>query len=116
MNEHHDNLPAGGLATFLTGVIVGAALTYLFGTKSGQKIKAELIKEGAKALDNLKDEFEEHEEEVKEKLEEGSEEIKEKLTEGIEGVKEVTEHIPDHIENIQKKGRHFFFKKSKAES
>lgn len=112
MNDHNNNL-----STFLTGVVVGAALAYLFGTKSGQKIKTELIKEGAKALEKLGDELESHEDEIKEKMENSKEHVKEKLAEGVKEVEEVVAEIPEHIEKIQKKGRRFFFsKKPSAES
>ena len=52
MSENHDKAPAGG-SNFLVGAIIGAALTYLFATKSGQKIKNELIKDLSDVLESI---------------------------------------------------------------
>lgn len=117
MNDHsHDHNPGGNnISSLVAGVVLGAALTYLFGTKSGQKLKDELVKEGQKLLDQMGKEFED----VKDKIEEGEvpeklEVAKEKAEEVKKELQEVVEDVPKHIEEIQKKGRRFFFKRSAA--
>jgi len=54
MNGQKNDLPAGkqdnNLATFIAGVVIGAALTYLFATKNGQKIKEQFLKDGTRLL------------------------------------------------------------------
>ncbi|MBI2012642.1 YtxH domain-containing protein [Candidatus Curtissbacteria bacterium] len=112
MSDQKDN----SLTAFVAGVIIGAAATYLFTNEKGQKIKDKLIGEGSKVLDKLKEGLEEVEKEVqKEKAE-----IAQKIESGVDTVKEaaeeVAESVPEHIEQIQKKGRRFFFRKHSPES
>ena len=91
------------LTTFIVGAIIGAALVYLFGTKSGQKVKQELVREGQRLLDKLGKGLEE----AKEKLEE---------SEAVEKIEETVDQIPEHIKEVQRKGRRFFFRRSHSES
>jgi|SRR3989338_9153862 len=88
--NNNNNQPGHSTATFIVGVIIGAAATYLFTTDEGKKLKDKLIKEASRFFGNLG---------------EGAQEIEEKVSE------EVTQ-IPKHIEQIQKKGRRFFFRRS----
>ena len=126
MNEQQ-NLPAGrqgnNLATFIAGVVIGAALTYLFGTKSGQKLRDELLKEGNRLLEKMGEGLEDSRKQLEgagEKIQEEAQEVKEKLAEGVhqteETVKQVAQEVPQHIEEIQKKGRRFFFRRHRSES
>ncbi len=110
MNENKN----GNVSTFIAGAIIGAALTYLFGTESGQKVKNELVKEGQKLLDKMSAELEE----ARDKIEESDipEKISEKAKDVQEKVEETIEEIPEHIAKIQKKGRRFFFRRSHSES
>jgi len=124
MSEHtHDN----NSSTFLLGIAIGAALTYLFVSKSGQKIKTELLKDVVKALEGLGEELEEVEEKAEKQILEKKEEVEEKVTDlkqeaqdrfsdATHKVKEDIREVPEHIEKIQKKGRHFFFKKPDTDS
>ena len=106
MSEQNNSHSGGhSSSNFLAGIIIGAALTYLFATKSGRKLKDELLKEGAKALQNLAEQLEEKEEEAKAELDSAKEQAE-----------EVVHEVPQHIEKIQKKGRRFFFRKPRAES
>ena len=88
----------------MLGIIIGAAVTYLFTNKKGQKIKDHLLKEGKKLLEDISDIAADLEENVTKKLEEGKGEVEEKVEEAPE--------VPQHIEQIQKKGRRFFFRRS----
>jgi len=127
MNEQKD-LPAGrqgdnNLATFIAGVVIGAALTYLFATKSGQKIKEQLLKDGAALLEKMGENVEEGVkklEEVGQKVEEETQEVGDKIGEGAREVQskveETTSEIPAQVAEIQKKGRRFFFRRPRAES
>lgn len=95
MNDQEKNPSVnrqGNLSTLIIGIAIGAALTYLLTTKKGQKIKERLLTEGRKLLEELGEEVSQ----VKEKIEEEKEEI------------------PDHISQIQKKGRRFFFRRHHA--
>lgn len=118
MSDQKNNLPAerltnNNLATFVAGVVIGAALTYLFGTKSGQKVKDQLLKDGTKLLETMTEEIEEKVQE----LESQEPKIKEPVeSQEEETVKEAAPEVPPHIEEIQKKGRRFFFRKPRAES
>lgn len=113
MSDQRDN----SLTAFIAGIIIGAAVTYLFTNEKGQKIKDKLVKEGNVILDKLKEGLEEVEKEVaKEKKE-----LEEKVESGVETVKdtveEVAESVPEHIAQVQKKGRRFFFsRKPRSES
>lgn len=115
MNDHgHDHSsPGNNLPTFISGVVLGAALSYLFGTKDGKKLKNQLLKEGQKLLQEMGKELED----VKDKIQEENpveklEEVKEKIEEVKEGLQGKVEDVPKHIEELQKKGRRFFFKRS----
>ncbi|OGD87981.1 hypothetical protein A3D81_00020 [Candidatus Curtissbacteria bacterium RIFCSPHIGHO2_02_FULL_40_17] len=116
MSDHEkNNLPAGrqgNISSLIVGIVIGAAVTYLFTNKEGQKLKNKLLAEGEKLLSSLRESLEEVEEETKE----AREEIGQKLSSGVEEVKEKVEEevteIPKHIEQIQKKGRRFFFRRS----
>jgi len=114
-HHYHDSQATkAGFSTFIAGAVIGAALTYLFGTKSGQKVKDELVKEGQKLIDKMSEGLEE----VRDKIEESD--IGEKISTGAksvkEEIKETAEEIPEHIAQIQKKGRRFFFRRSHSES
>lgn len=109
MTEHTHPSNNNSASTLLAGLVIGVALTYLFGTEDGRKLKDQLIKEGQKLLSTLEDK----KEEVREKVEP---EIEQKIVETVqamEGVKDdVVDNIsevPQHIEALQKKGRKFFF-------
>lgn len=109
------------LGSFIAGAIIGAALTYLFGTKSGQKLKDELLKESTKLLEKIGEGFEESQKQLEnagEKIKEEAKEVKEKLAEGVQEVEQtaekVAQEVPQHIEEIQKKGRRFFFRRSQT--
>lgn len=94
-NHTHIHHAAGGtnFPSVLLGMAIGAAMTYLFANREGQKIRNQLLKEGARLLD-----------EVSQKVTELEEKAKEEITDEIESV-------PEHIEKIQKKGRRFFFRR-----
>ena len=121
MSEEKNN-PNSSFSTFLSGIVLGAAVTYLFTTESGRKIKDELLKEGTKIIGSLGDEFEKAKADVEKKKVEVQKQItettadisdiKENISDAVSQVTEaVTEHIPQEVEKIQKKGRHFFFSK-----
>lgn len=111
-------------SSILIGIAIGAALSYLFTTENGKKIKKELITEGGKLLDKIGDTLEEAEKQSKtvKKITEKAEEVKEIVEEAKEAViaevsgaqdvvQEAIREVPAQVEQIQKKGRHFFFKK-----
>lgn len=104
------------LSTFLAGFILADTISHLFGTEGAQRLKEEIVKEGGHLLENIGQDMKE----VKEKIEEVKEEAKEKVAENVRDVKETLEktvpEVPKHIEQIQKKGRRFFFRKPRAES
>ena len=116
-----ENEKGNNLAPFIAGVIVGAALTYLFANKEGRKLKEKLLYEGAKILGTLgevsqtaKKEIEQVAEQKKEEL---SQEISHDLEEAKEKVETIIREVPQQVEKIQKKGRRFFFsKRPSAES
>lgn len=116
MNDHdHNHTGGNNLSTFIGGVVLGAALSYLFGTKDGKKLKNQLLREGQKLIEEIGKELEE----AKDKIEEGNpveklEAVKEKIEEVKEELQGKVEDVPKHIEEIQKKGRRFFFKRSAA--
>ncbi len=85
-------------SSFLLGAIIGAALTYLFTTENGKKMKEELLLEAKKVLEAIG----ENAQEAGEKIEE----------EKVKMEEIIAEEMPKHIEEIQKKGRRFFFKRS----
>lgn len=130
MNDHNHDHKGNNLPTFITGVVLGAALAYLFGTRSGKKLKDELIKESQKLLAEMGQELEEvvdteRSRSVKDKIAEGPERsrreeedpvekleaVKEKIEEVKEELQGKVEDVPKHIEEIQKKGRRFFFRR-----
>ncbi len=106
------------LNVFITGAVLGALATFLFATKSGRKIKDELIEEGIRIFEAITEEIEEAPEQIKE----SGKEIKKELAQKAQEIAEVKEaavgttgevlrEVPEQIEAIQKKGRHFFFSK-----
>lgn len=100
MNDQKNN----SLSSLIAGIVIGAAATYLFGTRDGRKLKDKLVKEGAKMLESLKEGLENAQEEP-----EGKEKVARKLEETQQA--EETK-APPHIEELQKKGRRFFFRRS----
>lgn len=130
-HTHKDNTNSS-FSTLITGIVVGAALTYLFTTESGRKIKDELLKEGTKLVDGLGDEIEKANTKAQETKEEFTEEVSKKkkeleveIHEAAQSVKnqiktvqedvaEITEVVPQQVEQIQKKGRRFFFAKKSS--
>lgn len=107
-----ENKDSNNLPTFISGIIIGAALTYIFGTKSGQKLKDQLLKEGEKLLEEMGNELEN----VREKIDEVEpakklEQAEQKVEEVKEEIQKEIKEVPQQIEEIQKKGRRFFFHK-----
>jgi len=136
--NHENNAP-----NFLAGILVGVALTYLFTTKTGKKLKTELLKETAKALEKLGEEIEEKAPQLKvakgslrseeseprplgrEKLEDKKEEVQKKVEATSEEIKttkgeprpeeqEEIREVPELVKKIQNKGRRFFFRRSQT--
>lgn len=100
MNDQKNN----SLSNLIAGIVIGAAVTYLFGTRDGRKLKDKLVKESAKILESLKEGLENIQEEPQDK---------EKVARKLEETQQVAEtEAPPHIEALQKKGRRFFFKRS----
>jgi len=117
MNEEKNN----SFGNFVTGAIFGAVVTFLFATKTGRKIKDELLEEGSRLIDALSEEIEDAPKEIKETGKEIKKELAEKagqmedLKEAVEdSAHEVLREVPQQVENIQKKGRHFFFSKKSS--
>lgn len=108
-NNNHNNL-----STLILGVIIGASLTYLFTTKKGQKLKERLLVEGKDLLEEIGEKVATLEEEFLGKGEEAGEKLLEGAKDVEEKIEETVSEIPDHIEQIQKKGRRFFFRKHQA--
>lgn len=90
-------------ATFIVGIIIGAAVTYLFTTEEGKKLKDKLIKEASRLFSQLGEGVQEIEEKVKEEAAQAQEKIDQEVQE-----------LPKHIGEIQKKGRRFFFRRPHA--
>lgn len=116
-----ENEKGNNLAPFIAGVIVGAALTYLFANKEGKKLKDRLITEGAKILGSLGEVAQTAEEKVAHVAEEKKEEIAQEVSHDLEEAKEKVEtiirQVPEQVEKVQKKGRRFFFsRRHSAES
>lgn len=113
MSDHEKN---SGISSLIVGVIIGAALTYLFTNKEGQKLKNKLLAEGEKLLSSLREGLEEATDSTKEVREEAGQ----KLSAGVEEIKDKVEEevseLPKHIDQIQKKGRRFFFRRHASES
>lgn len=106
-----DNEKNNSLTALIAGIVIGAAVTYLFTTKEGRKLKDKLIEEGSLLLDKVKEGLEEVGDEVEEKGKTAVKEIETKAESAKEAVEEVVTEIPKHIEQVQKKGRRFFFSK-----
>lgn len=113
MSDQKDN---HSLTTFVAGVVIGAVLTYLFTNEKGQKIKDRLAKESSKILDKMREGLEEVEKEMEKEKKELVEKAQSQVETIKETVEEVAESVPQHVEQIQKKGRRFFFKKPQNES
>lgn len=103
------------LSALIFGVLIGAAATYLFTTKDGQKVKEKLLKEGSKLLDKVAEGLENVEETVDEKRQEIQDTVSGQIESTKENVEEAVSEIPKHIHEVQKKGRRFFFKKHHAQ-
>jgi len=101
MSDSDNSRPSTNFSSVILGIAIGAVVAYLFANKDGQKIKDQLLKEGARLLDEVSDKMKEVEEKVDQS------QLKEELEEKIE-------EIPEHIEQIQKKGRRFFFRKHQS--
>lgn len=99
------------LSALIAGVVIGAGVTYLFTTKEGRKLKDKLVVEGTKMLDKIKEGLEEAGEEIEEKKEVIQEKVAEQIDLVKENVEDMVSEVPKHIEQVQKKGRRFFFKK-----
>jgi len=99
------------LTALVAGVVIGAAVTYLFTTKEGRKLKDKLIEEGSHLIDKVKEGLEEVEEEVEDKGKQAVKTIESQAQSAKETVEEAVSEIPKHIEQVQKKGRKFFFSK-----
>ncbi|EKE13202.1 MAG: hypothetical protein ACD_13C00058G0001, partial [uncultured bacterium] len=111
------------LNVFITGAVLGALATFLFATKSGRKIKDEFIEEGIRIFEAVTEKIEEAPEQIKEGKKEIKKEIAQKAQEIaevkeaiVDATSEVLREVPEQIENIQKKGRHFFFSKKRQGS
>ena len=110
-----ENEKGNNLAPFIAGVIIGAALTYLFANKEGRKLKERLVAEGAKILGTLGEVTQTAKGEIEQIAEERKEEIAREVSHDLEEAKEKVEtvirEVPEQVEKIQKKGRRFFFSK-----
>src|SRR3989304_6521795 len=110
-----ENEKGNNLAPFIAGVIRGAALTYLFAAKEGQKLKEKLLSEGAKILGTLGEVTQTAKGEIEQIAEGKKEEITQEVSHDLEEVKEKVEtvirEVPEQVEKIKKKGRRFFFSK-----
>lgn len=103
-NHNHIHHNSGtSISSVLIGMAIGAAITYLFANREGQKIRDQILKEGARLLDEVAEKAKELEQKAREKQEDVREEIE-----------QMVEEVPEHIEKIQKKGRRFFFRRSHA--
>ena len=121
MNDHHNHDhrnrhdSGSGVTSLLFGIAVGAAVAYLFANKDGQKIRDTLLKEGQKILDEVSTKIQEVEKSdpvqaAKEQLESKLEDVKGQVSE----IEQMVGDVPEHIEQIQKKGRRFFFHKPRS--
>src|SRR3990172_486139 len=123
---------SNNINVFATGAILGALATFLFATKSGRKIKDELIAEGVRIFDALAEGFEEAPEkmedakkeirkelkekgeqiaEIKQEVADAAQQVKKEVQDVASGVADAAENIPQQVHEIQKKGRKFFFSK-----
>ena len=125
MNEKNNS----NLSSLIIGIAVGAALTYLFTTKNGQKIKDLILEESEDLLEKLGKELEEpkeklieEKEKIQEKVEEAREAVQEKIEEELEPVQpeeqiaEATQETPQLRPVPKKSVRRFFFRRESAES
>lgn len=108
MSDYEKN---NSMTALIAGVIIGAGVTYLFTTTEGKKLKEKLIDEGSKLLDKVKEGLEEAGEEIEEKGKLATKIVSQEAESAKENVGEVISQVPQHIEQVQKKGRRFFFKK-----
>ncbi|MBI4037455.1 YtxH domain-containing protein [Candidatus Curtissbacteria bacterium] len=118
-DQNKDN----SLTALVAGIILGAAVTYLFTTKDGQKVKDKLLVEGSKLLDKLKEGLENVGEEIEEKageIVESAGEIRDAAAthfeEAKENVQDALREVPPQVAEIQKKGRKFFFRRHQSSS
>ena len=102
------------LTALIAGVVIGAAVTYLFTTKEGKKLKEKLIDEGSRLLDKVKEGLEEAEDEVEEKGKAVAKALENSAQSAKETVEEAVSEIPKHIAQVQKRGRRFFFSKKQS--
>lgn len=103
------------LTALIAGVVIGAAVTYLFTTKEGRKLKDRLLEEGSVILDKIKEGFEDVEDQIQEKGKKVAKSVEEKAEEFKEGVEDIAGDVPKHIQQVQKKGRRFFFSKKQSQ-
>ncbi|MCJ7827764.1 YtxH domain-containing protein [Patescibacteria group bacterium] len=93
---------------FALGVLMGAGLVFLFGTKEGRKIKDQLAKKGKEVAGDLPDFVDKLQDEGK-KLAHRSKEVKEKLEQKAQElapeVSKKTQIALEHIEETQQRGR-----------
>lgn len=111
-----DNDKNNSLTALVAGIVIGAAVTYLFTTKEGRKLKEKLIEEGSNLLDKVKEGLEEVGDEVEEKGKAAVKEIENSAESAKEAVEEVVAEVPEHVKQLQKKGRKFFFSKKQSPS
>ena len=97
------------LLTFVLGVVVGAAVTYLYTNEKGQKLRDSLLKEGTKILEKFSEGMEEVEKDLQKTAKTVEEKIEEPVSEVTEELREVAAQIPQQVQEVQKKGRRFFF-------
>ena len=117
MSDHdHNHSNSNGLSPFLTGAIIGAALSYFLTTKSGQKVKDEFLKELSGVLEKLGEDIEEKNPIFKEEIEDKKEDVKQKLEEVSKDIKKEIDEVPQQVKKIQNKGRRFFFRKPSLDS
>ena len=82
------------LTALIAGVVIGAAVTYLFTTKEGKKLKEKLIDEGSRLLDKVKEGLEEAEDEVEEKGKAVAKALENSAQSAKETVEEAVSEIP----------------------
>ncbi len=109
MSDHEKN---NSVSSLIVGIVIGAAVTYLFTNKEGQKLKDKLLVEAEKLLGNLREGLEEADQETKEVREEIAHKVSAGVDEAKEKIGEEVDQLPKHMQEIQKKGRRFFFRRS----
>ncbi|MEK7580752.1 MAG: YtxH domain-containing protein [Patescibacteria group bacterium] len=129
-NDHnHSHSQNNSFQILVTGAVIGAVLTYLFTTESGKKIKDELIREGSRLLDSIGDEVEkaksmvedgrdllvadvdQKKQEIAQEIHQAAKEVKKEMKVVQADIQDLAEEVPHQVEEIQKKGRRFFFSK-----